>query len=77
MLENVKNLKSHDKGNTFKVIMDSLNELNYEVFTAILDGQHYVPQHRERILIVGFNRERFGNHIDFLSILRLQSRSLY
>lgn len=65
MLENVKNLKSHDKGNTFKVIMDSLNELNYEVFTAILDGQHYVPQHRERILIVGFNRERFGNHIDF------------
>lgn len=65
MLENVKNLRSHDKGNTFKVIMDSLNELNYEVFTAILDGQHYVPQHRERILIVGFNRERFGNHIDF------------
>lgn len=65
MLENVKNLKSHDKGNTFKVIMESLDELNYQVFYAILDGQNYVPQHRERILIVGFDRERYGNTIDF------------
>lgn len=65
MLENVKNLKSHDHGNTFKVIMESLEELNYQVFTAILDGQNFVPQHRERILIVGFDRERFGNDIDF------------
>lgn len=65
MLENVKNLKSHDHGNTFKVIMESLEELNYQVFTAILDGQNFVPQHRERILIVGFDRERFGKDIDF------------
>lgn len=65
MLENVKNLKSHDHGNTFKVIMESLKELNYEVFTAILDGQNFVPQHRERILIVGFDKERFGEDIDF------------
>lgn len=65
MLENVKNLKSHDKGNTFKVIMESLDELDYEVFYAILDGQNYVPQHRERILIVGFDRQRFGKEIDF------------
>ena len=65
MLENVKNLKSHDHGNTFKVIMESLNELNYAVFTAILDGQNYVPQHRERILIIGFDKERFGENIDF------------
>lgn len=65
MIENVKNLKSHDKGNTFKVIMESLDELNYQVFYAILDGQNYVPQHRERILIVGFDRERYGNAIDF------------
>ena len=65
MLENVKNLKSHDHGNTFKVIMESLNELNYAVFTAILDGQNYVPQHRERILIIGFDKERFGDDIDF------------
>lgn len=65
MLENVKNLKSHDKGNTFKVIMESLDELDYEVFYAILDGQNYVPQHRERILIVGFDRQRYGEDIDF------------
>ena len=65
MLENVKNLKSHDKGNTFKVIMESLDELDYEVFYAILDGQNYVPQHRERILIVGFDRKRYGKDIGF------------
>ena len=65
MLENVKNLKSHDKGNTFKVIMESLEELDYEVFYAILDGQNYVPQHRERILIVGFDRKRYGSEINF------------
>ncbi|MDD7681329.1 MAG: DNA (cytosine-5-)-methyltransferase [Stecheria intestinalis] len=65
MLENVKNLKSHDKGRTFKVIMESLDELNYQVFYAILDGQNYVPQHRERILIVGFDRGRYGSDINF------------
>ena len=65
MLENVKNLKSHDKGNTFRVIMESLDELDYEVFHAVLDGQNYVPQHRERILIVGFDRKRYGKDIDF------------
>ena len=65
MLENVKNLKSHDRGNTFKVIMESLDELDYKVFYAVLDGQNYVPQHRERILIVGFDRERYGSDLQF------------
>lgn len=65
MLENVKNLCSHDKGRTFKVITESLNELDYEVFYAILDGQNFVPQHRERIIIVGFDRERYGKKIKF------------
>ena len=65
MLENVKNLKSHDKGRTFQIIMESLDELDYEVFYAILDGQNYVPQHRERILIVGFDRKRYGEDIQF------------
>lgn len=65
MLENVKNLKSHDRGRTFRIITESLEELNYEVFHAILDGQNYVPQHRERILIIGFDRERYGTDIDF------------
>lgn len=55
LLENVKNLVSHDKGNTFKVILKTLrDELGYEVHYRIIDGQHFVPQHRERILIVGF-----------------------
>lgn len=65
MLENVKNLCSHDKGRTFKIILESLDELNYSVFYAVLDGQNYVPQHRERIVIVGFDRERYGNDIEF------------
>ena len=65
MLENVKNLCSHDKGRTFQVIKESLDELNYEVFHAVLDGQNYVPQHRERVIIVGFDRERYGKDIDF------------
>ena len=56
LLENVKNLCSHDRGRTFKVILESLDELGYSVYYAILDGQNYVPQHRERIIIVGFDK---------------------
>lgn len=58
MLENVKNLCSHDHGNTFKVIQESLDELGYDIFYKVLDGQLFVPQHRERILIVGFDRKK-------------------
>lgn len=65
MLENVKNLKSHDKGRTFKTILESLDELKYKVFYAVLDGQNYVPQHRERIIIVGFDMNRYGGNINF------------
>ncbi|WP_312612150.1 DNA (cytosine-5-)-methyltransferase [Oscillibacter sp.] len=65
MLENVKNLCSHDRGRTFKVILESLEELDYEVFYQVLDGQNFVPQHRERILIVGFDRQKYGSDIDF------------
>lgn len=61
MLENVKNLVSHDRGRTFKVITEALEELDYEVFYKVLDGQAYVPQHRERIIIVGFDRKRYGH----------------
>jgi DNA (cytosine-5)-methyltransferase 1 len=57
LLENVKNLVSHDKGNTFKRIIETLrDELNYEVHYKIIDGQHFTPQHRERIIIVGFSQ---------------------
>lgn len=55
MLENVKNLQSHDKGRTFDVILRTLREaLGYQVFFNVIDGAHFVPQHRERIIIVGF-----------------------
>lgn len=57
MLENVKNLISHDKGNTFKIISSVLNEIGYSICYKVLDGQHYVPQHRERIVIVGFQED--------------------
>lgn len=58
-LENVKNLTSHDKGNTFRIICETLEELNYSIHYQVMDGQTYVPQHRERIMIVGFDRERY------------------
>ncbi|MEN4910252.1 DNA cytosine methyltransferase [Erwinia amylovora] len=66
VLENVKNLKSHDKGNTFRVIMATLDELGYAVADAnvsgpqdpkIVDGKHFLPQHRERIILAGFRRD--------------------
>lgn len=55
LLENVKNLQSHDKGRTFDVIQRTLREeLGYQIHCKVVDGAHFVPQHRERILIVGF-----------------------
>lgn len=54
ILENVKNLKSHDKGKTFRVITEALKELGYHFDSKIIDARHWVPQHRERIFIVGF-----------------------
>lgn len=58
LLENVKNLVSHDKGNTFRVILQTLkDELGYDVHWKVVDGKSWVPQHRERILIVGFKEK--------------------
>lgn len=55
LLENVKNLISHDKGRTFDVIKHTLSiELGYHVYYRVIDGAHFTPQHRERIIIVGF-----------------------
>ena len=65
ILENVKNLVSHDKKRTFKVIRGALEELGYSVHSKILDGKHFVPQHRERIFIVGFDKKVFGGKEDF------------
>jgi len=58
LLENVKNLMSHDKGQTFKVIQETLrDELGYVIFPMVVDAKGFVPQHRERIYIVGFSEE--------------------
>ena len=66
VLENVKNLKSHDKGKTFQVICDALDELGYDVADVavtkgpdpkIIDAANFVPQHRERIVLAGFRRD--------------------
>lgn len=65
LLENVKNLLSHDKGRTWQVIQESLNQLNYHIFYKVIDGRNFVPQHRERIFIVGFDRNVFGGDPDF------------
>lgn len=55
MLENVRNLTAHDKGNTFKVIRTHLEALGYTVYAKVLNALDYgVPQKRERIIIVGF-----------------------
>jgi DNA (cytosine-5)-methyltransferase 1 len=57
LLENVKGLKTHDEGNTWSVIRGSLEELGYEIFADVLDASNYgVPQKRERIYIVGFDK---------------------
>lgn len=68
VLENVKNLVSHDRGNTFRVISETLTrELGYHVSARVIDAQSFVPQHRERIFIVGF-REQSGFSLDDLII---------
>lgn len=64
-LENVKNLLSHDKGNTFRVIKETLEELRYSLHYQVMDGKAYVPQHRERIMIVGFDRDIFNGKEQF------------
>lgn len=55
VLENVKNLRSHRKGETFQIILETLqDELGYEVHHKVIDAKPFLPQHRERIFIVGF-----------------------
>jgi DNA (cytosine-5)-methyltransferase 1 len=68
LLENVKNLVSHDKGRTFDVIMRTLrDELGYTVAAKVVDARRFVPQHRERIVIVGF-REDVGFDFDTVDL---------
>lgn len=67
LLENVKNLKSHDGGNTFKVIEETLRELGYHVKAKVLNSMEYgnIPQNRERIYIVGFKDVETAEQFEF------------
>lgn len=67
-LENVKNLISHDNGNTFKIILEILEEkLGYKAYTKVLNSATYanIPQNRERIFIVAFDPKQVKNHFYF------------
>ena len=62
LLENVKGFLSHDKGNTFKVVRATLEDLGYEVHSQVLNAKDFgLPQNRERIYIVGINRKRVNS----------------
>ncbi len=65
LLENVKNLQSHDEGRTWDVISRTLRKLEYRVHAQVLDAAHWVPQHRERIFIVCFDKRVFGENPPF------------
>lgn len=75
-LENVKNLVSHDKGNTFKVIKQTILDLGYSFDSRVIDGSYYVPQHRERTFMIGFDKQRYGEdvHFDFDGISLPESK---
>jgi DNA (cytosine-5)-methyltransferase 1 len=64
-LENVKNLVSHDKGNTFKVIEKTLRDIGYSFHFKVLNGKHFVPQNRQRTFMVGFDINVFHNKEEF------------
>lgn len=67
LLENVPGLVTHDQGNTFRTIIESLEDLGYKIFHRVLNASDYnVPQQRKRIYIVGFKKSQFpGKSIDF------------
>lgn len=70
LLENVKNLVNHDRGRTFQVIRQTLeDELGYQITCRVIDAAPFLPQHRERILIAGF-RDACGFSLDDLTLPR-------
>lgn len=79
LLENVKNLQSHDKGHTFSVICTILREeLGYELHTKVINARHFLPQNRERIVLVGF-REKTSfswDHLDLPPDGKVRMRSV-
>lgn len=77
LLENVIRLVSHDRGRTFETILEVLDKLDYVVFWSVIDANRYVPQHRKRIYIVGFDRRRYGDLIGFQFYLNPPRSYLY
>lgn len=67
LLENVKNLVSHDNGNTFRVILEALKDAGYHIRYAVLNAMEYgnIPQNRERIYIVGFKSKKVFEKFTF------------
>ncbi|SLN04394.1 DNA-cytosine methyltransferase [Brachybacterium faecium] len=75
-LENVKNLVSHDKGNTFKIIRESLEENGYHIKYKVLNASEYgnIPQNRERIYIVGFKNIEYYKNFEFPAPVDLKKK---
>ncbi len=73
LLENVKNLKSHDEGRTFKIIIKTLEDLGYHIKSKVLNSMEYgnIPQNRERIYIVGFKNKDYSEKFEFPSPVKL------
>tara|TARA_Y100000310_G_scaffold345313_1_gene463657 strand:- start:296 stop:1246 length:951 start_codon:yes stop_codon:yes gene_type:complete len=73
LLENVKNLKAHDKGKTFKVIKKTLEKLGYHIRSEVLNSMTHgnIPQNRERIFIVGFLDKEKANKFKFPKSMKL------
>ena len=77
LLENVKNLKSHDKGNTYRIIEKELKKIGYTFESKIIDAANWVPQHRERIYIVGYRNDIYKDGSLNEVFKRLQPKKLY
>jgi len=74
-LENVKGFKNHDKGNTFKVVKQTLEEMGYNVFADVLNAKYFgVPQNRERIYIIAFLDENKSFDFDKLKEIERTSK---
>jgi DNA (cytosine-5)-methyltransferase 1 len=75
-LENVKNLKSHDGGRTFRIIEETLKDLGYHVKIKVLNTMEYgnIPQNRERIYIVGFKTKLYSDRFEFPSPIKLNTK---
>ena len=67
LLENVKNLKGHDGGRTFKIIMETLENLGYHTTSKVMNSMEYgnIPQNRERLYIVGFKNKEYLDKFEF------------